>query len=502
VTGNMDILFINPPYERLKGFSLESVPNGILGLATYVNQNGYKALVYDVDTNATESFLSYNNKNRAESQGEYAMRIDDDEYYIWKEVQDTIRKLDPKFVGITLMTPTLHSGLKVSGIAKGLGKVVLAGGPHVNIVQDAILKLNEIDYCFFGEAEFAIVEFFKSYPDIEKISHIRGIGFKVSKKTIYNGISERITNLDSLPYPDRELLIYRERYLKTGLSSIMASRGCPFNCSFCASVPIWGRNAEFRSPEHIVKEIKHLHDTYEVKEFRFFDDTFTVKKENVINFCKILIDTFGKKYFKWWCLSRINSIDENVLFWLREAGCTQIHYGVESGSDRILKLMHKAITIKQVESVVALTKKHGFWVNTFFIIGIPYEKIEDMRKTIDFIKKIKPDSVNLCTFTPYPGTELYNYCVKKRLIKHDDSYEMFKYIGHHSSENYFLEDVSREDYKKLLDEILELTTNVSNSITIRKFMYRFKMLTFGKIARKSNLKIRKMLISINKNGFI
>ncbi len=484
----LDILFINPPYERLKGFSLESIPNGILGLATYIDQNGFRALVYDADTNRNEGIVSYNNENRARQQEEYVKRLEDDGFYVWEEIRSAIERLNPKFVGISLMTPTLHSGLKTAGIAKSLGKTVLAGGPHVNIVKEKIQQTDGIDFAFFGEAENAILDFLRSHPDIEKLDRIKGIGFRKDSGYVYSGFPDRITDLDALPYPDRDLLIYKDRYLKTGLASIMASRGCPYKCAFCASVPIWGKKTVFRSPQSIIKEIRYLRDKYNIREFRFFDDTFTAKKSNVMDFCKLLIDEFGEKYFSWWCLSRVNAIDDNVLTWLKRAGCSQVHLGVESGSSRILKLMNKGITTEQVERAVGSAKKHGFWVHTFFMIGLPYETMEDMKETVEFIKKIKPDSVNLCTFTPYPGTELYNYCVNNNLMEHDDNYDMFKYIGHHSTSNYFLQYVSKNDYKKMLNEVLELTTDISSALTYRKFMYRVKNLTLGKIARKLHSK--------------
>jgi len=490
MTRSLDILFINPPYERLKGFTLGSLPSGILGLATFINKKGLNSLVYDADTNADEGLLAYNNKNRAESQKEYAKNLDDENHPVWAEIKETIERLDPHFVGITLMTPTLHSGLMIARIAKKLKKIVLVGGPHINIINEKALEIDCVDFAFFGEAEYSVTEFLNSYPDNNKLRDLKGLGFKNGLNTYYNGFSDRIKNLDELPHPDRDLLVYKERYQVIGLSTIMASRGCPFKCSFCASVPIWKQNVAFRSPEHIVEEIKSLHIKYKTRTFRFFDDTFTARKSNVINLCKALIDVYGEKFFSWSCLSKVSAIDEDVLSWLRRAGCNEIHLGVESGSDKILKRMHKGITLRQVENAVQLSKEYNFWVHTFFMIGLPYETLEDMRSTIKFMKKIKPDSINLCTFTPYPGTELYDYCVNRKLIHHDDNYEMFKCVGHHSTYNYFLENVSRDDYKEILDEILNLTSSISNTVTIKKFCYRVKSLTLEKLKRKLKLKIK------------
>ena len=296
MANKLDILLINPPYERFKGLSFCGLPSGILGLATYINQCGFKALVYDVDTNV-DGNVSYDNKGRAESQNEYAKKIDDDSFYVWKEIRETIQSLDPTFVGISLKTPTLHSGLKIAKIAKEIGKTVLIGGSHVTIAGEKILELDLIDFAFYGEGEFAVVDFLKFYPDLDKLSSIKGLGFKNGSKIVFNGFSDRIIDLDSLPFPDRYLLVFKERYQKSGLTSIMASRGCPFKCAYCASVPIWGRQAVFRSPSHILEEIKYLHNTYNIKEFTFFDDTFTAKKKMSLIYVNFWLIVTGKITF-------------------------------------------------------------------------------------------------------------------------------------------------------------------------------------------------------------
>ena len=161
-----DVLLINPPYERLKGFTVASIPTGILGLGTYLSSLGFKVAVWDADTNYDEGVLIYNNDNRASAQNNYASAIDNDEHYVWQEIRETIARHDPDFVGITLMTPTLHSGLKIARIAKELGKTVLVGGPHVNITQDAVLKYDDIDFAFYGEGENSLPKFLAAYPDL------------------------------------------------------------------------------------------------------------------------------------------------------------------------------------------------------------------------------------------------------------------------------------------------------------------------------------------------
>ena len=494
-TKDYDILLINPPYERLKGFSIASIPNGILALATHLREQGFKSAVYDVDTNYNEGVLDYNNENRASSQNNYAAAVDNDELYVWEEIRATIRNLNPQFVGITLMTPTLHSGLKVAAIAKEFNKTVLVGGPHSNIVKDEVLDYDLVDFAFFGEAEYSLLEFLKSYPDMEKVREIKGLGYNFGEEKVFNGFGERIKNLDKFPFPDRELLVGRERYLPRDLATIMASRGCPFKCTFCASVPIWGRQTIYRSPEHIVAEITELHDRYNTREFRFFDDTFTVNKKKLIEVCKLLVEQYGEKYFSWWCLSTVKSISDEVLQWLKRAGCEQIHIGVETGSERLFGIIEKGCTKEEARNAILLSKKYNFWVNTFFITGFPFETEADIRETMAFIEETRPDSVNLCTFTPYPGTALYKHCIEKGLLEHDDSYELYKHIGHHSTSNFFMEHLTREEYKLLRDELLHLTTKITEGMTYRKFMYRLQNMTLDKVIRKVRLKSRKLTVS-------
>ena len=137
------------------------------------------------------------------------------------------------------------------------------------------------------------------------------------------------------------------------------------------------------------------------------------------------------------------------------------------------------------------------------MIGLPYETIEDMRQTIQLMKKINPDSINLCTFTPYPGTELYDYCINNKLLVHDEKYEIFKHIGHHSTENFFLEHVSIDDYQKLLKECLHISTSITNALTLNKIRYKIKDIPYriaGLTAEKIKMHLKSKYKTILKNN--
>ena len=121
---------------------------------------------------------------------------------------------------------------------------------------------------------------------MEEIRNIIGIGYRTAHERVFNGFGDRVQNLSEFPFPDRDLLLYPGRYLPRDFATIMASRGCPYKCTFCASVPIWGRTTIFREPEHIVAEISYLHDRFGTREFRFMDDTFTVARKKLIEVCQ------------------------------------------------------------------------------------------------------------------------------------------------------------------------------------------------------------------------
>ncbi len=494
-------LFINPPYERLKGLSLESIPMGLLYTATMLEREGYECTVYDADTDFYQGDLEYNNLTRSKTHARYIDNLNNENHPAWVETTKVLREYKPDFVGVTMMTPSYSSSQRIFKLVKKEcpDAVLLAGGPHVTISKSDVLKSNpEVDFGFVGEAEESIIEFMNAFSSDKNFSRIEGLLYREGDDVCFTGIRSRIEDLDRIPIPDRKLLYYADKYHKQTLSFMVASRGCPFACTFCASVPLWGKKVKLRSPDNIVKEIDYLVSEYGIKTFGFWDDTFTTNKANVIDFCGRIKQKYGSTRFKWKCITNINVIDNELLLALKKSGCRIIDIGVESGSDRILRMIKKNITTDKVKEASRLIKKNGFWLHTFFMIGIPHEEEEDIRKTIDFMKEIRPDSVNLCTFTPWPGTELYNYVVQRGMFPKTDDFTVYDTIGHHSQNNFFVEHVSRERYLQLLDEILALSTSISRRLTLRKALLKRHLVTPEWIRRKIK---RTFKMVLNKAGF-
>ena len=482
-------LFISPPYERLKGLTLQSASLGLLYLATSLDRAGYRAKVYDADTvfNEKNSKYGYTNIGRAMSQAEYIRNLNDDNHPAWQDIKELLLREKPDFVGIGMMTAIFSSCRKVARIVRENlpDAVIMAGGAHITILlEKALEKLPEVDVGFVGEAEESIVEFADEYTGGGDWRSVKGIIFRRGGSLHFSGQRPRIENLDDLPIPDRNLIVNVSRYPRIKLASMIASRGCPFQCTFCASVPLWERKVKMRSPENLLKEIDYLVENFNISTFGFWDDTFTIDKEATIKFCRLIYRKYGRRKFNWNCLTNINCIDDKLLFWLKMAGCKTISIGVESGSDRILKLVKKGITTDSVRRAVKLIKKRRFWLLAFFMVGIPYETEEDIRKTIDFIKEIRPDSINLCTFTPHPGTELYDYVIRNGKFKVDENFTVYDHIAHHSMENFFVDGMSRERYGQLVTEILQLSTEMSKINSIHKVMLLIDRLTWEKVKRR------------------
>ena len=466
---------------------MQSVPLGLLYVATALKENRNDAKVYDAETSFEYRLTRYRREKRARNHVHYLDGLEDDDHEVWHELIRIIEQQVPDIIGVSVMTPTYGASQKVISIAKQLRPscTIVVGGPHVTICGKEIMTNKDIDFAFSGEAEESIVSFVKAFETNMDFENIQGIIFRQGAAVIDNGICDRVSDLDALPIPNRELLLFNERYDPDKLAGIIASRGCPYKCQFCAAGPLWGRRLKMRSPENVLKEIDYLVKKYRITGFTFWDDTFTANKRSVIQFCEGLVKRYGEKRFRFTCLTSIRVIDEDVLCALKRAGCWCLRIGVESGSDRVLKMIEKGITTAKVKEVAKLIKDYGFSLHAYFMVGIPYETEEDIRKTINFMQELNPGTINLCTFTPYPGTKLHDYVINHNLMDKDPEYKLFNAIGHHSEMGYFAHHIPRERYLQLLNEALDVSTEISNKITVKKIFNRIKAITWKKLKNRA-----------------
>lgn len=463
----MKVLLINPPLSRIKQVLNDYFPLGLGYLAAVLNSNGFEVRIYNADKGPEErKFRPLDNLNRIKAHDKYLLALKDKNHYVWREILKVIKEFGPDIVGISAMSTTYPSAMKVAEISKELnpGCKVIFGGPHPTAMPHEVLSNNLVDFVVRGEGEETIVDLLnilqKSKKDLQSID---GLLFKENGKIIHNKNRKMIEDLDSLPFPARELVMFKDLYLypNNRMNVMITSRGCPFDCTFCQSKVMWGRNVRFRSISNIIEEITLIKDIYNPSKFIFYDDSFTINKQRVLELCKVLKESNIEFDEGWNCETRVDVIDEYMLREVKRAGCKELYIGIESGSNRILKEIRKNITVEQVLLTAKLLNKMRFIWLAFFMVGFPQETKEDIELTMKLMKKIKADRVHLCVFTPYPGCELYDFVLKMGLINHNTDWAK---LSHHSHYNYFSPNIPQDEFRKITLQLAEYTERLNNNL--------------------------------------
>lgn len=342
----------------------------------------------------------------------------------WPELEKKIIDEKPDVAGITAMTFTLIDVIKTAGIIKKINrniKVVL-GGPHIHIYPEETINIPAIDFLVLDEGEITfkeLVEALSANQPAKDLSVIKGIVFKNGEEIINTGYRELIQNLDKLPFPARHLLPYQKYFSvlssASPITTAFSSRGCPYQCTFC-NRPHLGKIFRARSAKNVVDEMEEC-QKMSIKEILFYDDTFGVDRQRVSDICEE-IKKRNLTIF-WDIRTRVNTVDEEILNNLKKAGCQRIHYGVEAGTQKILNILKKGITLEQAENAFKITKKAGIQTLGYFMIGSPTETEKDIMETIKFMKKLDPDFVHVAITTPYPATALYLGGLQKKVFPCD-----------------------------------------------------------------------------------
>ena len=312
-----------------------------------------------------------------------------------EQLKEKIKQEKPNVVGITTLTFTLIDVLRTAKTVKEINQdtKVILGGPHVNIYPEETLNFPEIDFLVLGEGEKPVKDLLDNLNQTEKLREFKGIAFKNENKIINPGPRELIQNLDELPFPSRNL-IPNKKYSSVlsennPVTTLFSSRGCPFRCTFCNRAHL-GKTFRARSAKNVVDEMEEC-KKIGIGEIFIYDDTFTINRQRVLDICSEIKKRNLKIY--WDVRARVDTVDEEVLNQMKNTGCQRIHYGVEAGTEKILKVLNKGITLEQIEKTFKLTRKIGVQTLAYFMIGSPRETKKDIMETIKFAKKIKPDFV-------------------------------------------------------------------------------------------------------------
>ena len=400
----MRVLLINPPYtaedrygKDLGKFGPLNEPLGLAYLAANLERGGHAVSILDAPA------LDLTSVGICES-------IEAESYDL---------------IGVTMLTPMYRRSIEVVRVIKKAFPElpIVVGGPHPTILpEETMIQNKEIDFAVIGEGEIVFLIFVNALEKNEDTEGIPGIAYRKNNTVIVNRPPEMLAHLDDLPIPARHLLPMHAYHMTESRTqsehafTVSVSRGCPFNCAFCCRI-IFGRKVRHHSVDRIIDEITILVNDYGAKEINLEADTLTVNKHFINSLCEKIISSGLSRKITWTCESRIDTINEDMLKKMKEAGCWEISYGVETGSQRLLDLIHKDISLEQIEKTFAITKQIGIDIRAFYMLGIPTETREESLKTIAFAKKLDARWSQFTVFTPFPGTELYDLVVKEGALK-------------------------------------------------------------------------------------
>lgn len=395
----MKVLFVNPPQtaSKYKFMGVIAPPLGIAYMAGVLQENNIDVEILDASAEDMD----------------------------FKDVEKELLKRKPDLVALTALTPTIGRALETAQIVKETlpDSIVVMGGYHPTFNFIETLEDENVDIVIRGEGEYIMLNLVQALENQSSLHDVKGIVFedKNSKEIVVNPEAPLIQDLDELPFPALNLLPmkkYRLLDMDTHMTTMITTRGCPMQCSFCSSAAMHGKKIRERSVENIVDEIEYLKTNYDIDTIAFMDDTFTLKKRKVMAIC----DEILKRNIEimWGCTSRVDTLDEKLLKKMKEAGCITIFIGVESADQQQLDNMCKNTTIAKIENAFKIAHKLKIRTIASVALGMPGDTKEIMNKTVKFVHKLKPNYAIYSLATPYPGTKFYKEAFEKNLIKIKD----------------------------------------------------------------------------------
>ena len=425
----IDCLLISPPISYdddgniWKQINSNFPPLGLASMASVARNAGYTVRIVDCTIAAPAVSLF--------------------ETFCQKNLLPTYERI--RYIGITSFTFNIKKALALACLCKQYypQATILLGGCHATALPYEVIAHPAVDMVVVGEGEYTLLDLLADKDP----ATINGVVYKNTLGAVERTPArERIPNLDLLPMPAYDLLPiehYRPAkgsYKRLPAMSMMTSRGCPGECTFCFKT--LGKRLVFKSAQKIIDEIEFLIDRYGIKQILFYDDTFTVYKKNVLALCDRISEK--KLDISWTCFARVDYVDKPMLHHMAAAGCHQIMYGIENVNETVLHNIKKKINREQMFNAVRWTKQAGIECRVALMVGNPGDTKEIVEENLSFIKKVSPDYLIVNIATPLPGTEMFAWADEHRLIlSYDwDNYTLAKPLMR-------LENLSAEEIKIL-----------------------------------------------------
>lgn len=345
-----------------------------------------------------------------------------------EEFQRKVKALNPDLIGFS---STTHVFPFVKKYAKAVKKIrnipLVCGGVHPTVCPEEVIADENIDIICRGEGDLAMAELCQKMENGQPIENIKNLWVKKEGSIFKNEVRPLITNLDMLPFPDREIFDYPNLNLeKRGVGTFMFSRGCPYQCTFCCESTLRKLypNPQYyhriRSPRLVMAELKEVIKRYSfIKFIHFSDDLLFARLDWLREFVPLYKKEVGLPFSS---DIRVNLMTEEILSLLKEAGAHLLRVGVESGNDYILKeVLNKGITVEQIKKAFNIARKKNIKTQSYNMVGLPGESPKEILETIKLNSKINPDIAVVSIFYPYKGTYLYDFCVGKGYFKKEDA---------------------------------------------------------------------------------
>jgi anaerobic magnesium-protoporphyrin IX monomethyl ester cyclase len=374
----------------------------------------------------------------------------------WTAFERLLEEKRPRYYVTQVTAPTLRNDMYGTFLARSLGAMTIAFGTHVTAIpRETMRAFPSLDFVLRGEPELTLRElvdtlekadpktqspkpnsqgwwpgvtpefgerlhrlFTDADPDWQparldpqsktcNLKSIKGLVWREGSEIVVNPDRPFIRHLDDLPLPRHDLLplkTYRAPLVRGPYAFVVTSRGCPGGCRFCIKHVSYGRSVRFRSPENILAELELL-VSLGVRDIHMYADLFTVSREHVVGLCELILKR-GLR-LRWTCNSRVDFVDPEMLRLMRQAGCWMSSWGIESGSEQVLRRVRKGITLEQVERALHWAREAGIRNWGYFIIGLPGETEETIQETIRFAKRLPLDLALFHIAAPYPGSPLF-----------------------------------------------------------------------------------------------
>ena len=389
----MKVLFINPPYfnSKYKFIGLVAPPLGIAYMAAVLEENNIDVEI--IDAAALE------------------MR--------WETLETEIKRISPDLVAITALTPTIAKALQTAELAKKTcpQATVVLGGYHPTFNYQEMLAKDYVDIVVMGEGEITLLDLVETLDEGGDLKNVQGIAYE-------GGVTPPrplISDLEELPFPARHLLPmehYKILNMKLHTATMISGRGCPMQCSFCASAALHGNRLRMRSPGNVVDEMEHLVNDHNAGMIAFMDDTFTLKPSQVEAICEEIKKRDMDVY--WGCTARVDTLSGPLLHKMSDSGCITMFLGVESADQQQLDRVNKQITIDKIRSAFKLARENDIRTIASVVLGMPGDTRSSIERTIKFAREINPSYAVFSLATPYPGTKFYQEAVQNNIIRVKD----------------------------------------------------------------------------------